>query len=120
VALGDRLPRCSSSVVLPALGGETMRPRWPLPPGDDVDDPQADLRALAGELEGLGRVDRDESWKWGSARYFSGSMPPAFVTSTSTRATVATIAGEAFDLRAVAQTGVPCHDIRDHHVLALR
>ena len=27
------LPRCSSRVVLPALGGETMSPRCPLPTG---------------------------------------------------------------------------------------
>ena len=26
-------PRCSSSVVFPALGGETMSPRWPRPMG---------------------------------------------------------------------------------------
>jgi hypothetical protein len=34
--------------------------------------------------------------------------------------TVATIAGEAFDLRPVAQAAVPCNDVRDDHVVALR
>ncbi len=35
-------------------------------------------------------------------------------------ATVTTIAGEAFDLRPVAQAVVPCNDVRDHDVFALR
>jgi hypothetical protein len=35
-------------------------------------------------------------------------------------ASVTTIAGEAFDLRAVAQPEVPCDDERDHGVVALR
>jgi hypothetical protein len=35
-------------------------------------------------------------------------------------ASVATIAGEAFDLRPVAQSVVPCDHVRDDDVLALR
>ena len=33
MVLADGHPRCSSSVVLPALGGDTMSPRWPRPMG---------------------------------------------------------------------------------------
>jgi hypothetical protein len=35
-------------------------------------------------------------------------------------ASVATIARQAFDLRAVAQAGIPCDHVRDHDVVALR
>jgi hypothetical protein len=35
-------------------------------------------------------------------------------------ATVTTIAGEALDLRPIAQSVVPCDHVRDHDVLALR
>jgi hypothetical protein len=35
-------------------------------------------------------------------------------------ATVTTIAGEAFDLRAVAQSVVPCDHVRDDDIFALR
>ena len=39
-------------VVLPAFGGDTMMPRWPLPIGDDeVDDPGRHVRRVARVLE---------------------------------------------------------------------
>jgi hypothetical protein len=60
------------------------------------------------------------SWKCGSARYFASSMPPACVTSTSTRRPLPPSRAKAFYLGAVAQPAVPCNDVRDHHVVALR
>ena len=115
------LPRCSSSVVLPAFGGETMSPRWPLPDGgDDVDDAQADLGALARELERLARVDRNEVLEVGERLVLLGLHSARLRDFYENAATVTTIAGEAFDLRPVAQAAVPCNHVRDHDVVALR
>ena len=51
-----------SSIVLPAFGGETMRPRWPLPMGAiEVDGARRQVlgRAVAAlELQTLGRMER--------------------------------------------------------------
>jgi len=49
-----------------------------------------------------------------------GLHAPGFRDFYEYAATVATIAGEAFDLRTVAQPGVPCNDVRDHDVVTLR
>jgi len=49
-----------------------------------------------------------------------GLHPPGLRDLYEYSASVATIAGEAFDLRPVAQAVVPCNDERDHDVVALR
>ena len=79
-------PRCSSSVVLPALGGETMRPRWPRPMGAI----RSMTRRLVSACSPASRkascgLTETRSWKCGSARYSSGVSPLAFWTSTSVR-----------------------------------
>jgi hypothetical protein len=51
------------SMVLPALGGDTIRPRWPLPRRHQVEDAAGDVlgRAVAAlELEALAREQRGE------------------------------------------------------------
>jgi hypothetical protein len=49
-----------------------------------------------------------------------GLQPPRLRDLYENSASVATIAGEAFDLRAVAQAVVPCDHVGDHDVVALR
>ena len=102
-------PRCSSSVVLPALGGETMSPRWPLPTGAMMSITRRLISEPSPESSNasFGLIET-RSWKWGSALYFSGSMPAGLRDFYEYAATVTTIAGEAFDLRPVAQAVVPC------------
>ena len=69
---------CFMIVVLPALGGDTMRPRWPLPIGDS----RSTIRAVmfVGS-DGFSRVRRVSgnsgvrSSKLGRSRALSGSSP---------------------------------------------
>ena len=57
-----------STIVLPALGGETIRPRWPLPIGrDDVDDPGRQVAGLALEPQPVLRVERRQLVEVGAA-----------------------------------------------------
>ena len=50
---------CLSTVVLPALGGETIRPRWPRPMGDDqVEQAGGQLVAVGFQVKALLREDR--------------------------------------------------------------
>ena len=106
---------------MPALGGETISPRCPLPDGgDDVDHAQADLRPLARELERLAGVDGNEVHEVGERLVLLGLHAPSLRDFYENAATVTTIAGEAFDLRPVAQAAVPCDCVRDDDVLALR
>ena len=114
------LPRCSSRVVLPALGGETMSPRCPLPTGAMmsitrrlISDPSPESsKASVGLME-------TRSMKWGEPCTSRAPCPPPS-DFYENAAAVTTIAGEAFDLRPVAQSVVPCDCVRDDDVFALR
>ena len=57
---------CSSSVVLPALGGATIRPRVPFADGrQQIHRAHGDVAARA-EVEALGWIDRDELGEGGA------------------------------------------------------
>ena len=117
----DRLAEVLEQRRLARLGRRDDEPALALPDGrDDVDDAKADLGALARELEGLVRVDRDEVLEVGERLVLLGLHPASLRDFYEYAATVTTIAGEAFDLRPVAQAVVPCNDVRDHDVFALR
>ena len=69
---------CFITVVLPALGGETIRPRWPLPIGAS----RSTMRAVTFSLApGISRWSRESgnsgvrSSKRGRLRAASGSRP---------------------------------------------
>ena len=50
---------CCSTIVLPALGGATMRPRWPLPIGDTRSMMRVESFVRLGlEAQALLRVER--------------------------------------------------------------
>ena len=69
---------CFITVVLPALGGETIMPRWPLPIGES----RSTIRAVRLSLSpGISRFSRESgnsgvrSSKRGRLRASSGSRP---------------------------------------------
>ena len=77
---------CLSTVVLPALGGETIKPRWPLPIGEM----RSTIRAVT--LAGSPGISRANFWSgkrgvrfsnFGLLRASSGAIPATESTFTS-------------------------------------
>ena len=89
--LAMALPRCSSSVVLPALGGETMRPRWPRPMGAIRSMTRRLVSACsAASWNGSSRVDGREVLEVGEGPVLLGSQTRRFVNLDYDTTTAAT------------------------------
>ncbi len=89
-------------VVLPALGGDTMRPRWPLPMGDT----RSTMRAvMLFTSPGVSRRSRSSgnngvrSSKRGRRRASSGSLPFTWSTRSSAGFFSVRLAGRLDPLR---------------------
>ena len=115
-------PRCSSSVVLPALGGETMSPRWPRPMGAIrsitrrlVSAPGASPARRNGSL----RVDRGQVLEVRQRPVLLGRETARLLNLYQDAASATTVTGQADDLRSVAQAEVP-RDLRRNHDVVTR
>ena len=115
------LPRCSSRVVLPALGGETMSPRWPRPMGAIRSiTRKAHLGRVLGEVERFVGADRDQVLEVGELLVLLRAHPPRFGDFDEYTATVPRVTAEALHLGPVAKAEVPCDHVRNDDVFAGR
>ena len=108
VALDDRLAEVLEQRRLARLRRRDDQPALALAHrGDDVDHTQADLGALAREVERLARVDRDEVLEMRQRAILRGLHSASLRDFYENAASVATIARQAVYLRSVAQVRCP-------------
>ena len=113
--LRDGLAEVLEQRRLPRLGGRDDEPALAAPDGrDQVDHPEAHLRRVLGEAEGLVGADRNEILEVGELLVLLGAHPPRLRDFDEHTATVPRVTAEALHLGPVAKAEVPCdHEWND-------
>ena len=110
---------CFITVVLPALGGDTMRPRWPFPIGrDQVDDPRRHVGRVVGQLqlELLVGEQRREVLEAAPVAGLLGVLAVDRVDAQQRRVLLVAAGGPAGALEVVALAQAELADLLDRHV----
>src|SRR5262249_33662072 len=104
----DRLSQVLQQRRLARLGRRDDQPTLtPSDRGDQIDDPEARLGLLRRELEGLVGVDGDEVLEMGKGPVLLRGAPSRLLDFNECATPTATVTGEPFDHRPVADPVVP-------------